>query len=93
MLHYERDLKTHADYSHGSFFTEKAVAGQVMSLEFHLECKWEQNGKRLINFSEEIPICLFDLSTHEKSLESKCLLGVITILALKGVLRISEASR
>lgn len=39
MLHYERDLKTHADYSHGSFFTEKAVAGQVRSLEFHLECK------------------------------------------------------
>lgn len=45
--------RTHADHSHGSFFREKAVAGQVRFLEFQLECKWEQNGKRLINFSEE----------------------------------------
>lgn len=31
--------KTHADYSHGGFFTEKAVAEQVRFLEFQAECK------------------------------------------------------
>lgn len=33
-----------------------------------------------------------ELLMHEMSLESKSILGLITILALKGVLKISEAS-
>lgn len=68
--------KTHADYSHGGFFTEKAVAEQVRFLEFQADCKWDQNGKRLVNFSE-VPFCHFDLSLLEKSLTSKSISGIL----------------
>lgn len=43
-------------------------------------------GKDSLTFQKKVSIHLFELSTREISLESKSILGLITILALKGVL-------
>lgn len=84
--------KTHADYSHGGFLTEKAVAGQVRFLEFQAECKWEQNRKRLVNFWEESPLLsLWPVTAWKITYIKDYFRGFATILALKEVFEISEA--
>lgn len=85
--------KTHADYSHGGFLTEKAVAEQVRFLEFQAECKWEQNSKRLVNYSEESPLLsLWPVTAGKITYIKDYFRRVATILALKEEFKISASS-